>query len=445
MRRQGSGPVGGARREGIPRRSKPPTSAGWSRGMSGKRPQALVMTDDGLNVTGDYLRTVAPDVDETGKPQVSFSFNSEGAFLFGQLTGEHLPTATGQQYNLGILLDNRLLSAPTIESKITDRGRISGNMTRGRSRLPRRHPQGRPACRRRSTRCRSAAPRSARRSAPRRSRRASIALGISLALVALFMVVVLPRRPASSPCIGLAINMLLIVGCMVLIKAAFTLPGLAGLVLTVGMSVDANVLIYERIREELKRGAALRMAIRNGFDRATHDDHRLERHQPDHRHRHLQDRPRQREGLRRHARARHRDEHLRRRVPHAHRVRRGRARGTGSRRCGCGSSSARRTSTSSAGAASCIAASLVVIGVGLLAVAARRRRPARHRLHRRQLGAVRAATTTRRWTFDEVLDVLAEHGAGRGQNLSLVEVGETEHALHGDDGQRRRRPRSSRF
>ena len=70
-------------------------------------------------------------------------------------------------------------------------------------------------------------------------------------------------------CFGLAMNMLLIVGCMVLIKAAFTLPGLAGLVLTVGMSVDANVLIYERIREELKRGAALRMAIRNGFDRAT--------------------------------------------------------------------------------------------------------------------------------------------------------------------------------
>ena len=55
---------------------------------------------------------------------------------------------------------------------------------------------------------------------------------------------------------------------MVLIKAAFTLPGLAGLVLTIGMSVDANVLIFERMREELKGGAALRMVIRNGFDRA---------------------------------------------------------------------------------------------------------------------------------------------------------------------------------
>ncbi len=56
---------------------------------------------------------------------------------------------------------------------------------------------------------------------------------------------------------------------MVLLNAPLTLPGLAGMVLTVGMSVDANVLIFERMREELQRGAALRMAIRNGFGRAT--------------------------------------------------------------------------------------------------------------------------------------------------------------------------------
>ena len=56
---------------------------------------------------------------------------------------------------------------------------------------------------------------------------------------------------------------------MVLLNAPLTLPGLAGLVLTIGMSVDANVLIFERIREEMQRGAALRMAIRNGFARAT--------------------------------------------------------------------------------------------------------------------------------------------------------------------------------
>ncbi len=63
-------------------------------------------------------------------------------------------------------------------------------------------------------------------------------------------------------------NMILAVALMILIKAAFTLPGLAGLVLTVGMAVDANVLIYERMREEAARGASFRMTIRNGFTRA---------------------------------------------------------------------------------------------------------------------------------------------------------------------------------
>ena len=68
--------------------------------------------------------------------------------------------------------------------------------------------------------------------------------------------------------IAVVLNMVVTVAMMILIKAAFTLPGLAGLVLTVGMAVDANVLIYERMREETERGASLRMAIRNGFSRA---------------------------------------------------------------------------------------------------------------------------------------------------------------------------------
>ncbi len=90
--------------------------------------QALVLTDDGLDVTGDSLKSVEAGIDAMGKPDLRFAFNPKGAFLFGQLTGNHLPTAN-QQFNLGIVLDDRLLSAPTIVSKITDRGTISGNMT----------------------------------------------------------------------------------------------------------------------------------------------------------------------------------------------------------------------------------------------------------------------------------------------------------------------------
>lgn len=104
------------------------------RGLVGRKKgdvwQALALMNDGLDVTGAFLESTMTDVDETGRPQVSFSFNAEGAFLFGQLTGQHVPTRSGQRYNLGMILDDLLLSAPTIESKITDRGRISGNMSK---------------------------------------------------------------------------------------------------------------------------------------------------------------------------------------------------------------------------------------------------------------------------------------------------------------------------
>src|SRR5262249_59419491 len=69
-------------------------------------------------------------------------------------------------------------------------------------------------------------------------------------------------------CIALMANLIITVGVMVFVEATFTLPGLAGLVLTLGMAVDANVLIYERLREERDRGASVALAIRNGYDRA---------------------------------------------------------------------------------------------------------------------------------------------------------------------------------
>src|SRR6185503_20545893 len=69
-------------------------------------------------------------------------------------------------------------------------------------------------------------------------------------------------------CVALLANLLLTVGFMVAVHAAFTLPGLAGIVLMLGMAVDANVLIYERLREERNKGANLATAIRNGYDRA---------------------------------------------------------------------------------------------------------------------------------------------------------------------------------
>ncbi len=229
-------------------------------------PQALVMTNDGLNVTGEYLRSAKPDVDGTGRPAVSFVFNKQGAFKFGQLTRAHQPAPSGAKYNLGILLDNRLLSAPNLNAVITDSGIIeglddegevsflvgilnAGSLPASLNKVPISRAQISPTLGKITV------------------ENGTRALLVSLVAIALFMIAYY-RFAGLVACVALASNMLLIVGAMVMIKGAFTLPGLAGLVLTVGMSVDANVLIYERIREELNRGAALRMAIRNGYARA---------------------------------------------------------------------------------------------------------------------------------------------------------------------------------
>jgi SecD/SecF fusion protein len=92
--------------------------------------QVLVVADP-FNVTGAYLTYVAADVDQRGRPDVIFQFNSIGAKKFGGLTSTHLPDdATGFTRKLGIILDNKLFSAPSIQSMIRDRGEITGSFTR---------------------------------------------------------------------------------------------------------------------------------------------------------------------------------------------------------------------------------------------------------------------------------------------------------------------------
>src|SRR5205823_9420371 len=92
-------------------------------------------------------------------------------------------------------------------------------------------------------------------------------VGWSFVAVLAFMVVYY-RFAGFVACVALLANLLLTVAFMAAVNATFTLPGLAGLVLMLGMAVDANVLIYERLREERDRGASLALAIRNGYDRA---------------------------------------------------------------------------------------------------------------------------------------------------------------------------------
>lgn len=234
--------------------------------MAGKVPQALVLTNDGYDVTGNYLSQSSAGIDETGQPQVNFVFNDQGAFRFGQLTSEHLPNPSGQKYSLGIILDKKLLTAPSINSKITSQGRITGINSKKEVDfvVGILNAGSLPASLNKDPISRETVSPTLGAETVERSK---VAMLLCMAISFIFLLGYY-RFAGIVACIALAVNLLLTLGVMVLFHAAFTLPGLAGLVLSVGMSVDANVLIYERMREERKRGAALRMAIRNGYDRA---------------------------------------------------------------------------------------------------------------------------------------------------------------------------------
>lgn len=232
----------------------------------GEHTEILVMLDP-YDVTGDYLRTVRQGNEPTtGKPNIEFSFNVLGAQKFGSLTTENQPDNAGRKKNLAILMDNVVVSAPVLNAVITSHGVIEGEFTPAEIEeyITTLRAGKLPATLEKE-------PLSELLTGPTLGadtiRASSIALVVSTGLVLLFMLVYY-RFAGIVACFALLLNLLLIVAIMISIKAAFTLPGLAGLVLTIGMAVDANILIFERIREEQARGATLRMCIRNGFSRA---------------------------------------------------------------------------------------------------------------------------------------------------------------------------------
>jgi SecD/SecF fusion protein len=228
-------------------------------------------SDDHKVVTGDYLDVggVRGGHDDKGGLTVDFAFDSEGAQLFGDLTERNkpVPKETGYKRHLAIILDGMVRSAPTLNSAIPNgRGQISGNFTQAEiDQLVRILRAGAlPA---------TLLPNPVSQNTMGATlgadtiKKGTISVIVAFAAVLLFMAVYY-RFAGLVACFALLANLILTVAFMVLVSATFTLPGLAGLVLMLGMAVDANILIYERLREERERGASLAMAIRNGYDRA---------------------------------------------------------------------------------------------------------------------------------------------------------------------------------
>lgn len=194
---------------------------------------------------------------QTNEPEVEFEWNPEGAVLFEQITKRNL------QKPLGIFLDNELISAPTVQAVIKERGVITGldineaktlaiQLNSGALDVPLKVVERRDVG----------------ATLGEDSLKKSLLAGeIGAALVMLFMIIYY-RVPGFVACLALIVYGVLVLAIFKLIPVVLTLPGIAGFIVSVGLGVDGNVLISERLKEELRRERSLGAAVEEGFRRA---------------------------------------------------------------------------------------------------------------------------------------------------------------------------------
>jgi preprotein translocase subunit SecD len=211
------------------------------------------------DITGDYLDDARLQFDQQQRPVVEFRFNPAGGEIFGKLT------ESNKNKLLSIILDDNVYSAPVIRGRITTRGQIEGQFTADEAAdlavILRAGSLSVPVVIEEE---RTVGPGLGQDSIESGALACAIGLGLVLIFAMLYY-----RTSGVFASIALLANLVLLFGLMSLFEATLTLPGIAGLVLTVGMAVDANVIIFERIREELRNGRAVRAAISTGFSKAT--------------------------------------------------------------------------------------------------------------------------------------------------------------------------------
>ena len=208
-------------------------------------------------VTGADLRGAQPTIDENNRPAVRFLLTTDGARKFGRVTGDNIGRF------LAIILDGRVQSAPRIEGRITDEGRITGSFTRD------------------EVADLSLVLRSGALPAPMsylseivigpslgaESVRAGILASLAGLVLVIFFMLAYYKLSGVNAIVAMVFNLIILLGFMAYLGAAMTLPGIAGFILTMGMGVDSNVLIFERIKEELAAQRGARAAVNASFSR----------------------------------------------------------------------------------------------------------------------------------------------------------------------------------
>ena len=209
-------------------------------------------------MTGDILRNAVATQDQYGQWQINFELTSDGTDQFYEYTKAHI----GDQ--LAIVLDGEVLSAPRINAAIRGSGQITGDFTKEEAEslaIQMRYGALPVPLKVIDVRTIGA---SLGQDSVQQSLRAGI---IGLVMVLVFMLI-LYRLPGLLADIALIFYVTLNVTVFKLIPVVLTLPGIAGFLLSIGMAVDANILIFERMKEELRAGRSLRLAVESGFSRA---------------------------------------------------------------------------------------------------------------------------------------------------------------------------------
>ncbi|MCE5277432.1 MAG: protein translocase subunit SecD [Planctomycetaceae bacterium] len=227
--------------------------------LAGKAPNDTLLHSSGSEKDWE-LTSAREGYDNMGRRAVNFALDGRGAQKFAMLTGQN------KNKLMAILLDDEVYSAPRIQSTISDRGQITGSFTQqdvedlvrtlNAGSLPARiNPE----------------PVSESMFAPsigkvnaEMGKQAAIS---GLIVVAVFILVYYLRGGLIAN-LALVLNMVFLLGAMSLMRAYLTLPGIAGVILTIGMAIDANVLIFERLREEQAKGLPVRTALKNAYGRA---------------------------------------------------------------------------------------------------------------------------------------------------------------------------------
>lgn len=243
-------------------RNEPANAGGTSPERKPGEPTAWVVVESPAVVDGSELRSAdavssSPTGGDSGY-RISFSLKPSGAQKFGAWTGANVGAY------MAVVLNDRVQSAPFIKSQINDSGQIEGNFTKDSANgLALTLRSGALPAKIIYLEERTVGP-----SLGADSIRAGVtASGVGLALVVLTMLFYY-RWSGVNAVVALLLNTILTLAALIIFKATLTLPGIAGIILGIGMAVDSNVLIFERIREELNSGKTVPSAIDLGFSRA---------------------------------------------------------------------------------------------------------------------------------------------------------------------------------